>query len=167
VQDGKAEPDRKVSRGEMAEILARATNRIEFEALHRIFILDDEEPSRPYLFDDVNQSHPQYAAIQKCVQLGLIAKEGKRFEPDRAITRLEAAEMAVRLLGYKELVDKPEIFKAPFQDVAKEKQPVVALASAFQLFPTLSGSTFSPNVPMTRADVALLLQQLQKAAEKK
>ncbi len=163
VKDGKLEPDKPLTRGEMAVMMARMSDRIEFHGRFRTFY-DDEEESKPYLFADVDQKHPQYAAIQKCLQIGLIPKEGKRFEPDRAITRGEAAEFAVRLLGYEKLLSKQEIFVSPYQDVEKKLTPAAALAHAFGLFETKAAS-FEPGRPMTRAEAAQLLHTLQKTGD--
>jgi hypothetical protein len=166
VKDGKLEPDKPLTRGEMAGMMARMVNRSGFyERLHRPFYDDDEE-SKPYVFADVDQKHPMYAAIQKCVQLGLIPKEGTRFEPDRAITRGEAAEMVVRLFGYEELLTKQQIFVSPYQDVDKKLVPAVSLAYAYGLFPTKSPKVFEPSRPMTRAEAAQLMQNLQKIGER-
>jgi hypothetical protein len=164
VTDGKVEPDKQLTRGEMAEMMARMSNQYEFH--NRLRSSDMDEETTPYVFTDVDQKHPLYSAIQKCVQVGLIAKEGKRFEPDRAITRVEAAEMAVRLLGYEELLQKQEIFVSPYLDVNKKMVPAVSLAYAYGLFPTTSAKAFEPDRSLTRAEAAQLMQILQKISKK-
>ncbi|MGG1658511.1 S-layer homology domain-containing protein [Brevibacillus sp. NRS-1366] len=155
VADGKLEPDKQVTRGEMLQILSRLTNRYEFRYLRSSFS-DDEK--KPYQFADVDTKNRYYAAIQKGIQYNLIAREGKNFEPDRDITRIEAADMLARLLGYAALLDKPEIFASPYQDLQKKQIPAAALVNAQGILPGKSEATFSPNAPLTRAEIAELLQ---------
>lgn len=60
VTDGKVEPDMQITRAEMAVMMARISNRIEFHGCFRS-PFDDEEESKLYLFDDVDQKHPMFA----------------------------------------------------------------------------------------------------------
>lgn len=164
VKNGKVEPDKPLTRGEMAGMLVRMINRGVFHDRLRFAYYPDDEESKPYVFADVDRKHPQYAAIQRCVQMGLIPKEGTRFEPDRPITRGEAVQMAMRLFGYEELMGKREIFVAPYADVEPKLVPAVSLAYAHGLFPATG--KFEPNRPMTRAEAAQLMRNLEKAGER-
>lgn len=165
VTEGKLEPDKQVTRGEMAKMMARMTERIEFHYLSESSF--DDEEDQPYHFADADQKHPLYAAIQKSVQFGLIAKEGNRFEPDRAITRAEAADMVARLLGYADLLNKPEIFASAYQDVQKKQLPAVALVHAHALLSGKTSTAFEPNASLTRADAAQLMKALIELKEEK
>ncbi|USG66955.1 S-layer homology domain-containing protein [Brevibacillus ruminantium] len=160
VTDGKVEPDKEVTRGEAAAIWVRLMDRIEFHYQFRSFRSDDDEARQPYRFEDVDAKHPLYNVIQKGVQAGVIAKEGKRFEPDRAITRAEAADLVARLLGYGDLLDKTEIFNAPYKDVPKQSVPAAALVHAHGLLSESGKGSFDPNGTLTRAEMAKLIKQL-------
>ncbi|WP_243013909.1 S-layer homology domain-containing protein [Brevibacillus borstelensis] len=157
VIDGKVEPDKEVTRGEMAVIASHLIERIEF---HRSYSLSSDEGRQPYRFDDVDPKHPLYGVVQKGVQTGLFAKKGSRFEPDRPITRAEVAEFVARLLGYGDLLDKTDIFSAPYGDVEKNAVPAIALVHAFGLLGEKGKADFKPNGTLTRAEAARLVQKL-------
>lgn len=159
VKDGKVEPNKEVTRGEMVLMINRLTDRSEFYMSRSHSFYDDEEDKR-YNFTDVDQKHPQYAAIQRGVQYGLIPKEGNRFEPDKPITRAEAADMVARLLGYSDLLNKPGIFASPYQDVQKKDIPAVTLVTSQGLLPGKSTASFESNAKITRAEAAQLMQAL-------
>jgi hypothetical protein len=165
VTDGKVEPDKAATRGDMVQMMARMVNRIEFH--RQISVRDDDEARQPYRFADVDEKHPLYGVIQKAIQYGLIPKEGTRFEPDRPVTRGEAAEMAARLLGYGELLEKPGLFASPYRDVEKRLVPAVALAHAYGLLPSGSPDAFQPDKTLTRAEAAKLMKALLEVRKPK
>ncbi len=163
-KDGKLEPDKAVTRGEMAQILTRLTNRYEFRNLG-MFYEDEEEQT--YQFADVDMKNAYYPAIQKAIQYRIIAKEGKTFNPDRAITRIEAADMFARLFGYGSLLEKTDIFVTSFTDLQKKQVPAVALVNAQGILLGTSPTAFSPNESLTRAEVAQLVQTIYEQTQKK
>lgn len=163
-EDGKLLPDKLVTRGELIQMASRLTNRIEFSNLRPRFRSDEAE--KLYTFADVDSKHPNYAAIQKGLQYGLIPKTGKMYEPDRAATRAEAAELAARMLGYGDVLDKPEVFTVPYQDVPKKQVPAVALVTAFGLMKGKSTAAFEPDGTVSRGDVAELMQALYELKKK-
>jgi len=159
VVDGKVEPNQAVTRGELAAIITRIENQYPLGDRHRVF---DDENKKPVVLDDVSPAHPQYLAIQKCIRLGILQTKGNKFQPEQPITRMEAAESAVILLGYEDLLEKENIFTVPYRDVDQAKVPAVSLAKGFNLFPNLTGDLFQPDQKMTREEMAVLLQQLNK-----
>lgn len=165
VTDGKMEPDKAATRGDMVQMLSRMVNRLEVH--RRITPFEDDEARKPYRFADVDEKHPLYGVIQKAIQYGLIPEEGTRFEPDRPATRGEAAEMAARLLGYGELLEKPGLFASPYRDVEKRLVPAVALVHAYGLLPSPSADAFQPDKTLTRAEAAKLMKTLLDARELK
>ncbi|GED69359.1 hypothetical protein BRE01_30610 [Brevibacillus reuszeri] len=164
VRDGKLEPDKEVTRGEMAQILTGLTNRYEFRNLGMFY---EGEEDQTYQFTDVDMKNAYYPAIQKAIQHRIIAKEGKTFNPDRAITRIEAAEMLARLLGYGSLLEKTDIFVTPYTDLQKKQVPAVALVNAQGILAGKSQAAFSPNESLTRAEVADLVQTMYEQTQKK
>lgn len=164
VVDGNVEPQRVVTRGEMAAIIARIENQYPIGDRHHFF---DDEDKKPIVLADVAPTHPQYLAIQKCMELGILAKKGNKFAPDQPLTRLEAAESAVMLLGYEDILEKENIFSNSYRDVDQDNVPAVSLAKGLELFPSITGNAFEPNHQMTREDVAVLLHQLHKINQDK
>ncbi|UFJ41549.1 S-layer homology domain-containing protein [Brevibacillus humidisoli] len=160
VQDGQVGPDKQVTRGEFAAMLARLSHSY---PLHRRLADRDEEAEKLYRFSDLDQSHPHYAAIQQIAQLGLVPDDG-RFEPDRPITRIEASEMVLRLIGYGSLIEQPEIFTRLYDDVSEEQQAIAALAKALGLWGN-EGSSFQPDAPLTRAAAATMVYQVEHGEE--
>lgn len=159
VQDGKVEPDKAVTRAEFVSALIKTTNRIDFYRRYRQNF-DDDPVAVP--FQDVSSKYPYYGPIQQAVQLGLIDTATNRFEPDKPISRAEAAVMTVRLLGFEKLLNNKEIFKVPFSDVNAANTPAVALTYSLGLLKPKTATEFKPDQPLTRADVAFLYQQLQE-----
>lgn len=162
VTDGKLEPERLVTRGEMARIIARMSDWSEFH--QHVFFGDGDEAT--FTFVDVDQTHPLFGVIQKNLRNGYIAREGQNFEPERPITRAEAAEMLARLLGYEELLDNPELFVPVFSDLQKEQVPAVSILHVEGIFPGKSTERFEPDSALTRAEVAQLVQALIEYKEK-
>ncbi|AWX57798.1 S-layer homology domain-containing protein [Brevibacillus brevis] len=158
VIDGQLGPEKEVSRGEMAMIMAQMADEREFRNLRPSF--DSDEERFIHDFADVPSSHPSYAAIQKNVEYKLIPKSGKNFEPDRMITRAEVADMVARMLGYNNLLDKPELFKSPYQDLQPQHIPAATLLSAHDLFKGKSATNFEPDATVTRAQIAELLKMI-------
>ncbi|CAI8812980.1 S-layer family protein [Brevibacillus sp. IT-7CA2] len=156
VADGQLGPEKEVTRGEMAMMMAQMADEGEFRYLRPYF--DSDEERLIHNFADVPSSHPNYAAIQRNVEYKLIPKTGNNFEPDRLITRAEVADMVARLLGYGDLLEKPELFKSPYQDVQSKHVPAVTLISANGLLKGKSATNFDPDATVTRAQAAELLK---------
>ncbi|MGN7469900.1 YcdB/YcdC domain-containing protein [Brevibacillus sp. SAFN-007a] len=156
-EDGKLLPDKAVTRGELVQLIGRLTNQVEFRYFRSTF---DDEEQKPYSFADVDSKHPYYAAIQKGLQYGLIPKTGQTFAPDRTATRADAADLVARLLGYGDVLEKPEFFTVPYQDVPKKQVPAVALATAHGLLKGKSKASFAPEGTISRGDIAELMQAI-------
>ncbi|MDH4618910.1 S-layer homology domain-containing protein [Brevibacillus sp. AY1] len=159
VTDGKLEPDKELTRGEAAQIMARALDRVEFRS--RSYFGFSDEPVQMFSFSDVDAKHPLFGVIQKNLQHGVIAKEGQRFEPDKLITRAQLADMAARMLGYGDLLNKPEIFVPSYSDLQKNQIPAVTLLHAEGIvIPGSSAGKFDPEGSVTKAEIAQLLKAL-------
>lgn len=157
VADGKVEPDRAVTRGEFVSVLIKMTNRIEFHSHHRSNL---DEETIEFTFTDVPTKHPYRGFIQQAMQAGLIHSKKGNFEPDRPITRLEAAEMVVKFIRFETLLENKEIFNNPFTDVDSMSAPVAVIASSVGFIQPKSPKEFKPSQPLTRAEVAQIYHQL-------
>lgn len=166
VTDGKLEPDKVLTRGEVAQIMARALDRVEFRS--RVYFGFSDEPVQMFNFSDVDAKHPLFGVIQKNLQQGLIAKEGQRFEPDKPITRAQLADMLARLLGYGDLLNKPDIFVPAYSDMKKNQIPAITLLHAEGIvFLGSSAGKFNPEAPVTKAEIAQLLKDLLDVQKQK
>ncbi|WP_400162698.1 S-layer homology domain-containing protein [Brevibacillus sp. TJ4] len=163
VTDGKLEPERQVTRGEMAQVISRLSDMAEF---HRAvyFGYDDTEQ---VTFADIGETHPLYGVIQKNLRQGYIEKTAQRFEPEQPVTRAQAADMIARLLGYKDLLDNPEIFNSPFTDLQSHQVAAVSILHGEGVFPGKSANRFDPNGSLTRAELAQIAQALVQYKEKR
>ncbi|UFJ41500.1 S-layer homology domain-containing protein [Brevibacillus humidisoli] len=163
VEDGKVNPQKVVSRGEFLDILLRTNEYMPGDysdyLLHRF---GEREPR----FSDVSKEHSYYAAIEWAAVEGLIKTESKTFEPDRAITREDAAEILVTALGYEKLAELDSLFALSFADKAEiEQKGYVAIASEIGLI-SGAGAEYQPDAQLTRAEVATILYRfLSKRVE--
>ncbi|MGD8188454.1 YcdB/YcdC domain-containing protein [Brevibacillus ginsengisoli] len=161
VQDGKLEPDKSVTKAEFIDSLIKMSGQYELRSFRFDEYRDNEEPVKVN-YQDVTEKHPYYGAIQQAVKYDLIANGGK-LNPDQPITRVEAAQMVIRFLGLSPVLKHEEVFKVPFTDLAPADIPSVALAYSCGLFPVKANQhEFKPKQAMTRADVAVMYQQLFK-----
>lgn len=161
VTDGRVEPDKPLTRGELAFMASRAAYGLPIFETYRRNLYDDENLS-VYSLTDVPASHPQYQAIQNAVAMGLLSPNGSRFEPDRPVTRLDVAQVAVKLLGYGDLLGKPELFASPFADIDKAEAPAAVLADSFGLVLATQSGQFAPDDTFTRAEAAQMFLQLEE-----
>ncbi|MBO8170505.1 MAG: S-layer homology domain-containing protein [Bacillaceae bacterium] len=149
LQDGKVNPDKQVSRGEMMDIFARVVDRGYRYYAER----SDQAPA----FEDVGKDHKYYNAVQWAVMRDFI-DGGGAFHPDRAITREELAVWVVKALGLASLAEKEEFFQVSFQDRHQLKHPgYVALVNALGIMNGKSDGNFYPGAPVTRAEAAVVL----------
>ncbi len=130
-------PDAPVSRGQAATFLWRMAGKPE-APLHR--------------FNDVTASY-QHAAISWLADEGYaIGARRFSFRPDNPTSRGEFAAMLYRVAG------QPDAGDHPYTDVtAPELQQPVAWMTETSITTGTSPTTFSPNKPITRAQIATFL----------
>jgi|GEM_PF-696374 len=159
--NGQLEPDKAVTRGEMISMVVAIAGRFPIQdRMYRHFDEDDES-LKPYQFDDVDTKSPYFAAIQQAIRMNIIPKKGNSFQPNAQVSRIEFAQILVRLAGYEKLLSKPEIFKTSYSDVEKKDVAVAALAEALELIGG-EGKQMKPNSSVTRAEAAEALHKLTK-----
>ena len=137
-ENGEFEPDKNVTRNEMAVIMAKL--------ILGTYEADSYVGSHP--FTDVPDWAQRYVAA--CYSAGIIAGRGEGiYDGNSTVTAVEAAAMMLRALGYEDLS----------LGAAQWDQPVAAKANEINLFDGLSGAG---NAPMNRNTVAkLALNTLQ------
>ena len=112
-------------------------------------------------FSDVPETYWGYSAIQKLVALQVVNGTGNgTFEPEKSVTRAEFVTMLSRLSG-----DAPGQGSARFRDVAQDAWYASAVAWAVEngITTGTSETTFAPDAPISRQDIAVMLYRFLNA----
>jgi len=102
------------------------------------------------------QKHWAKPFVESAAAKGLVkVGSGGRYDPDKAVTRAELTAMLVRALGRDAFADR----SAPYEDVRQGAWYFEAIAAAKQLglLEFASGSSFKPDQPVTREEMASML----------
>ncbi len=106
-EDGKFYPARVVPRGEAIVLLVRAAQ------------LNTATDNEKIIFSDVTTAHWSYSAIYAATVSGIL-QAGGRFEPDRAITRLELATWLSKCPAVKAEIEKMFILDTDDNKLAEQ-----------------------------------------------
>jgi len=140
------EPERAVTRAELASIMVKALN------------LQAADGSTT--FKDVPGNQWYYGCVTAAAKEGLLkGYEDGTFCPDRAITREELAAVLVRTLGLK----SPSGTELPFTDageVSDWAKDSVAVAASAGLVKGYPGGAFEPHGTVTRAECAVMIYRV-------
>ncbi|MFZ5985567.1 MAG: YcdB/YcdC domain-containing protein [Bacillota bacterium] len=107
-------------------------------------------------FTNITRDDKDYNYFQLAVRYGFIENTEKEFDKEEKITREEAAEMLVKLLGYDSIATAKGIFTLPFEDadeVDKSKIGYVAVGKGLGIFEGSNGK-FRPKDNITLAEAA-------------
>ena len=121
----------------------------------------DTEPQEPVRFSDVPETYWGYSAIQKLVALQVVnGTDNGAFEPEKSVTRAEFVVMLSRLSG-----DATGQGSTGFQDVAQDAWYASAVAWAVEngITTGTSETTFAPDAPISRQDMAVMLYRFLNA----
>jgi hypothetical protein len=111
-----------------------------------------------------NSQQVSYNQMQTAFLNGWL-KQGALRNPNRLITRSEAAQIMIRALGYAAILNHPTIFQLPAKDAAQITSvdlPADALAYGLGLI-TLQNGYFHPKGDLTIADAALAIVRVATA----
>lgn len=148
LEDGKVNPEKIVTRGDMVEMVLRATGDYGFWY----------DESRPLAFKDVKMNSSYYPYLQRALDRGIVKKDGDNFEPDKAVTREELAVFLVRSLGFDKLASTEGVFEENFKDNDKIKyKGHVSLIKKLGIIKGNAKGEFSPNKTVTKAEVSVFL----------
>lgn len=119
-------------------------------------VLDRQERKS---FDDINPTSCEWAVepVELLAGAGVLAGvDGKRYEPDRSITRAELAKILVNALNLPAAKDKPT-----FKDVTETEWFSGCIAAATQagLVKGYEDGTFRPDRMVTREEIATVLSR--------
>lgn len=110
-------------------------------------------------FTDVAGSSWYYPYVRDAYEAGLMAGTSKtRFSPKSAVTRAQFAAVLYRIAGASDAAAGP----VPFTDVPKDfwANPFIRWAYKNGFTAGTSETTYSPNAPITRQQLALMLYRL-------
>lgn len=158
--DGKVQPDKGITRGEMVKMLLLSLNG-GYDAFPA-----GAYAERAASFSDVAKSSPYYGYIENAVDRNLLDRSSDAFRPDEVLTRAELSDLIVRALGYGKLTETEGLFVNPATDVTGVKnQANVALVTALGIM-SAEGGLFAPTQQVTRAQAAAAFYKfLQKRME--
>jgi hypothetical protein len=114
----------------------------------------------PPLFSDVSEEHPYAASIYKMVQMGVMAGEKDRFEPDKPMTRGEFIAALIPLTGFP-LSPGASAFK---DTAGSPHEAAIGTAAAFGVAQGRPDGTFGPDEPIRREEAATIIWRLVKFA---
>jgi len=140
-KDGLFKPNNKITRAEMATLLAKVYEK-------------DAAPSG-VTFSDVDSSHWAAEAIDKAAKMGLMQgyKDGT-FKPNQSLTRAEMANLAVSLA--------PDTAKAGggFSDIGSHwAKEAILKAQGLGILTGYKDGTFRPNAELTRAEAVVVINR--------
>lgn len=173
-EDGSYQPDKPITRGEVAKLLVRAIgNVVNDETGASLFLKPWSEP----LFPDLPQNHPYYWHIRLLANKAgdpegeriaraigdvqvLTSKADGNFHPDDPVTRAELATMIGLLLEGKDIpcVDDTSPFKDVPEGSAHERYITCLKVKGY--VDNYPDGEFKPNNFVTRAEAAKLLAPL-------
>lgn len=159
-EDETFKPENQITREEFAKLISTT------------FYLDLPSPKTP-AFYDVQPDRWSYSYVEasKDFLTGYYPPSGKAFfSPETKATREDVAVALVKTLGFttNDLVDK-NILKKKFKDIdliSYGLRDYVAIATEKSLIGGYEDSTFRPDKPITRAEIATLLFRSIKASAK-
>lgn len=141
--DGQFLPEREMTRAELASALAR---------------LLQLETAAPNVYPDLPDSAPDAAGMLRCAAAGILQGNSGRMEPQRLVTREEAAVMLARALGIAPL----QRVRADFDDASEISDWAAGYVAALAQDGILSGvggNRFAPKAGITRASFATILDK--------
>ena len=112
-------------------------------------------------FADLNQATWSKDTVEYLASKGIaIAKSGNNFEPNAKITRAEFLDMLMRIAQL-----NGDVQKMPFTDVSSNDWYADSVAAAYEngIVSGTTATTFSPDAPITRQDMAVMISKVMIA----
>jgi hypothetical protein len=150
--DGTFKPTREITRGELAVLLIKT----------RGFSVSQEFSGQ---FNDVSPQSAEAPYISLAVSKKYLSGfPDKTFQPDKRVTRAEAAVTLARFAG---LTVKAKLEQKPYLDIPVKHWAAPAIAAAKQagLFEYIAGKSFGPDLYLTRAEAAEIISKTSFAKQ--
>lgn len=159
--DGKFRPDEPASRAEFANMSILALNQE-----HALLVEN-------YDFEDVPYHHWAFENIQRAVMFDLIKPQGKEFRPEDTISKAEAVSIITSAINTQNVAISPATAMRALKKYSDYNQIPTSLLVPAGMSEILkmtaqapeSGSKFEPNRKITRAEVAVNLFNMRRAAK--
>jgi hypothetical protein len=110
-------------------------------------------------FTNTKKDDPNYGYLKMAVKYRFIEDKKEAFNFDKNVTREEAAQLIIKLVGYEELAQKSKIFTVDFKDkeeISKDKLGYVAIGKGLGIWGE-DGEAFRPKDPATMAEAAVMI----------
>lgn len=142
--DGTFKPTKEISRGELAVLLVKAKGfTVTQDTQNKFTDVSRQSEAEPYISLAVDRKY-------------MNGFPDGTFQPDKRITRAEAAVTLARFSG---LYLKTKLEQKPYQDIPVNHwaAPAIAAAKDGGLFEYLAGKSFGPDLYLTRAEAAEIM----------
>ncbi|MCX5749657.1 MAG: PorV/PorQ family protein [Candidatus Saganbacteria bacterium] len=150
--DGTFQPNRILSRAELATLLVRTNG------------VDIKETIEKRIFPDLNKSDWATRYVDAANEMGLVVGyPDKTFKPDKNINRMEGVTVASRF----DSLDTPQVTEKPYKDVSKKSWAANDIDAAKQKgLIDNSSIRFEPKRGLTRAEAVEILSKTDFGTEK-
>ncbi|WP_342568261.1 YcdB/YcdC domain-containing protein [Psychrobacillus sp. FSL K6-4046] len=164
VKDAKSfNGDAAVSKGEAIRIMMNSLT-----YMYHGYPMDDSENAKQ-TFTNIDSKHTSYQAVERAVELGVIAADKSTFDVDSPITKEELSIWYIRALGLEEAAKQTKIYKNDFADSKKIKDEYtgyIVLADSLGLLKA-EKNQFNPTKQVTYAELAVSTIRLGHEMSKK
>ena len=164
VKDAKSfNGDAAVSKGEAIRIMMNSLT-----YMYHGYPMDDSENAKQ-TFTNIDSKHTSYQAVERAVELGVIAADKSTFDVDSPITKEELSIWYIRALGLEEAAKQTKIYKNDFADSKKIKDEYtgyIVLADSLGLLKA-EKNQFNPTKQVTYAELAVSTIHLGHEMSKK
>jgi hypothetical protein len=148
--DGKFHPDKPVTRGEFAALLAS--------------VFKQNKVRNAISFQDISSNYWAYEGIREAYEMGFLGPiSGSQFKPYQSLTRLQILTALTKGLNYTSTSSSIEQILGVYSDasaIPAEARSIVAAATEQGIVANYPNThTCSPNKVATRAEVAAMLYQ--------
>jgi hypothetical protein len=156
VVDGKVQPNKVITRGELIKMLVLSMN-----SGGPIYYGKE----RAATFSDVTAGSAYFPYVESAVDRRLVDRSEK-FNPDQAVTREDLAQLIVRALGYKKLSQYTNVFNFNYSDAKQTKyQGEVAIVVGLGIMSLSEGKFHSTDVASRAQAAAAFYNFLKKRTE--
>ncbi len=143
-------PEEAVTRAQAAIIISRALNL-------------QPKPNNSTNYTDIKEGHYAENDIKLVIQNGIMnGMTNDKFSPDAPLTREQFSMIVDRILLEKNVVQQSDgDSKSPFQDVKSERwsKPSIVRMNKLGIIQGKTATTFSPTEPLTRAEMAVMMDR--------
>lgn len=139
---GKFNPDKNVTRGQAAKIIAEALN---------MPLINPKTPT----FSDVSRKHDFYKHIETLAARGIISGSNGRFNPNGTLKRTHMAKIIANGMDLRKQSNKS------FSDVSKKSEfyPYIDKLATVGITTGCGGKKFCPNQNVTRGQIAAFISR--------